>query len=120
MLRTSYSTGTVEKSEAVKLKLGTRPRRRYMDGIQHNQGSTTFTGQGMEMLRLTMMLRCLGMEMKGLKMVRHSVYAQAKRELGFKGNKQAVYDQLAAHIRAKLQESKASEADLDALIAGTR
>jgi hypothetical protein len=91
-----------------------------MDGIDRHDGGITFTGGGIALLRLTTMLRCLGMEMKGIKMVRWSVYAQAKRELGFKGNKQAVYDQLVAHIQDVLRESGATAADVDALLAGSR
>jgi hypothetical protein len=93
-----------------------------MKGIDNHEegGGTTFTGEGIKMLRLTMMLRCLGAEMKGIKMVRHSVYAQVKRELGFKGGKQAVYDQLVAHIQAQLEANQATEEDVDSLLAGTR
>ena len=91
-----------------------------MDGIDRHDGGITFTGGGIALLRLTTMLRCLGMEMKGIKMVRHSVYAQAKRELGFKGSKQAVYDQLVAHIQAELAKNEATEEDVDSLLAGTR
>jgi len=54
--------------------------------------------------------------MKGHRMVRHSVYAQVKRELGFRGGKQAVYDQLLAHVQAKLSEAQASAEDVDALL----
>ena len=67
-----------------------------MEGIEKHEGGITFTGAGIDLLRLTTMLRALKLEIKGIKMVRHSVYAQAKRELGFKGNKQKVYDQLLA------------------------
>jgi len=91
-----------------------------MDGIERHESSTTFTGQGIAMLRLTTMLRCLGMEIKGIRMVRHSVYAQAKRELGFRGGKQSVYDQLTAHIRGLLAQSEATESDVDALLEGSR
>jgi hypothetical protein len=92
-----------------------------MDGIERTStGGTTFTGSGIVLLRFTTMLRCLRMEMKGIKMVRHSVYAQAKREMGFKGNKQAVYDQLLAHVQGLLKESGASDADIDSLLAGSR
>jgi len=91
-----------------------------MDGIERSSGGTMFTGNGIAMLRLTTMLRCLGLEIKGIKMVRHSVYAQAKRELGFKGNKQSVYNQLAAHVREKLRENGATDEDVESLLAGSR
>lgn len=88
-----------------------------MKGIEHNEGgSVMFTGEAITTLRLTMLLRGLGLEMKGIKMVRHSVYAQVKRELGFKGNKQSVYDQLAEHIRGVLQKQEATKKDVDALL----
>jgi len=91
-----------------------------MNGIERHESGTTFTGQGIAMLRLTTMLRCLGMEMRGIRMVRHSVYAQVKRELGFRGNKQLVVYQLAAHIRTLLAQSEASASDIDALLEGSR
>lgn len=40
----------------------------------------------------------LGLEVKGLKFSRGSVYALVKRTYGFKGNKQRVHDQLKAHL----------------------
>lgn len=89
-----------------------------MEGVKHNEGGgTTFTGAGIGMLRETMMLRCLSMEIKGIKMVRHSVYAQVKREYGFKGSKQKVLEQLIAHVKTKMQESGASQQDIDAMFA---
>ena len=89
-----------------------------MKGVDnHEGGGATFTGEGITLLRLTMMLRCLGLENKGIKMVRHSVYAQVKRELGFKGNKVAVYDQLANHVREELARREATDADVDSLLA---
>jgi hypothetical protein len=97
-----------------------KKRGKSMDGIeQHEGGGVTFTGNGMYLLRLTTMLRCLGMEIKGIRMVRHSVYAQAKREFGFKGNKQKVYDQLAEYVKKTLESEKANDSDVDALIRGS-
>lgn len=50
--------------------------------------------ESMEMFRLLQMKYALKLEMKGLKHSRGSVYALVKKQLGFKGNKQKVYDQL--------------------------
>lgn len=91
-----------------------------MEGIEKSDSGTTFTGAGIEMLRLTTMLRCLKMEIKGFKMVRHSVYAQVKREMGFKGNKQAVYDQLMSHLQTKIEANKATMNDVDSLLEASR
>ena len=49
--------------------------------------------------RLFTLRSALGLELKGLKHSRGSVYALVKREFGFKGNKQRVWDQLNAHIK---------------------
>jgi hypothetical protein len=57
-----------------------------------------FAVSGMWVLRLRVMLRCLESEIEGVKLVKQSVYAQAKRELGFQGNRKAVRDQLAALV----------------------
>lgn len=43
----------------------------------------------------------LRLELKGFKHSRGSVYALVKREFGFKGNKQRVYDQLDAWINER-------------------
>jgi len=51
-----------------------------------------------KVFRLMTMHQALKLEIKGLKNSRGSVYAQIKRELGFKGNKQKVYDQLTKYI----------------------
>lgn len=91
-----------------------------MEGIEKHEGGTTFTGAGIELLRLTTMVRALGLENKGIKMVRHSVYAQAKRELGFKGNREKVYAQLLEHMRTQMKEKGATEADVDALLSASR
>jgi hypothetical protein len=89
-----------------------------MKGIEHHPGGgATFTGEGIKLLRETTMLRCLSMEIKGIKMVRHSVYAQVKREYGFKGSKEKVLQQLIDHIKTKMKEAGASEQDIDAMFA---
>lgn len=89
-----------------------------MEGVKHGPGGgATFTGAGIAMLRETMMLRCLSAEIKGIKMVRHSVYAQVKREYGFKGSKEKVLQQLIDHIKGKMKEAGATEQDIDAMFA---
>jgi hypothetical protein len=46
--------------------------------------------------RYCTILRGLGLELKGMKMTRGmTMYSLAKKELGLKGNKTAVYNQLA-------------------------
>jgi hypothetical protein len=47
------------------------------------------------MYRYFVMLSGLKLEVSGLKMRGGSCYAMVKREFGFKGNKTAVYNQLA-------------------------
>lgn len=54
--------------------------------------------QQTRMFRLIAMKHALRLEILGLKNSRGSVYALVKREFGFKGNKQAVLEQLTAHI----------------------
>lgn len=66
---------------------------------------TTIENDGTKVaIRLLTMQNCLHAEIGGLRMVRHSVYAQVKRELGFKGNKKRVQAQLDAHIKDTLGE----------------
>jgi hypothetical protein len=49
--------------------------------------------------RQKVMLAGLKLETKGMKMSRGpSCYAMAKKEFGFKGSKQKVYEQLKAHL----------------------
>jgi hypothetical protein len=53
------------------------------------------TPEQIQHYRLFVMLSGLKLEIAGLKMRGGSCYAMAKREFGFKGNKTAVYNQLA-------------------------
>jgi hypothetical protein len=85
--------------------------------IEHHKGGTTFTGAAIPTLRLTMMLKGLALELKGMKLTRGvSCYALAKQEFGFKGNKQRVYDQLLAYMRARLDVEERTDEDRDAMI----
>ena len=56
------------------------------------------TPEQIKMFRYFVMLSGLKLEISGLKMRGGSCYAMAKRELGFKGNKTAVYNQLATML----------------------
>ena len=66
--------------------------------IETSAGGIMITGEHIPLYRLLVMKSALAMEIKGIKVVRHSVYAQAKREFGFKGNKEKVLAQLAQYI----------------------
>jgi hypothetical protein len=46
-----------------------------------------------EMFNMLAQKSALGLELKGMKMSRGSVYAHIKRTYGLKGNKQSVYTQ---------------------------
>jgi len=70
-----------------------------MKGIEQIEGvGIMCTGPGIAMYRLLAMKHCLKAEIQGFRMVRHSVYAQVKREFGFRGNKENVLEQLENHI----------------------
>jgi len=66
----------------------------------HPSGCITVTGAAAIDFYRTMVLKsALGLELKGIRAIRgKSAYAITKREFGFKGNKQRVYDQLCALI----------------------
>lgn len=66
--------------------------------IETGPGGTMITGEHIGLYRLLVMKSALKMEIKGIRVVRHSVYAQAKRELGFRGNKEKVLAQLEQYI----------------------
>ncbi len=54
------------------------------------------TPEGIARYQMAVQLGAIKLELKGLKHSRGSVAAAVKRHYGFKGNKQKVYDQLAA------------------------
>ena len=58
------------------------------------------TKEQMPMLRLLTLHQGLGLELQGIRLTAktRSCYAIVKSELGFKGNKQSVYDQLTKYI----------------------
>jgi len=69
----------------------------------------TITGkENLEFFRLCQMRGALRLEVLGMKHSRGSVYALVKRELGFKGNKQKVLDQLCALIEQRKEERDAN------------
>lgn len=83
--------------------------------IEVRESGTTITGDDIGVLRLVTMLRGLRMEMGGMRLTSRapSCYSLAKREFGFKGNKQRVFDQLAEMVKSKLVAK--TEAERDAL-----
>lgn len=88
-----------------------------MKGVDHHEGGVTLTGEAIPMFRLTMMLRGIKMEMGGMRLTRGvSCYALAKREFGFKGNKEKVYTQLLALIQGRMVEQQTTEQDIDAML----
>ena len=71
-------------------------------------GTVTITGASdIALFRLLALRSALSLECKGMKINRHvNAYAIAKREFGFRGNKQKVYDQLCAYIE-EVREARA-------------
>lgn len=59
------------------------------------------TPEGMAAFRHLQLYHALKLELTGLKFSRGSVYALVKREYGFRGNKQRVFDQLDTLLREK-------------------
>ena len=59
------------------------------------------TPEGIEAYRLLAIKGALKLETLGMKHSRGSVYAMVKRDYGFKGNKQKVYDQYVAMLIEK-------------------
>lgn len=57
--------------------------------------------QNVEMIRLITMKHALGLEVKGLRHSRGSVYALVKREFGLKGNKSSVLEQFTKIIEQR-------------------
>lgn len=62
--------------------------------------SYTITEEQIPMFRLLMLQQGLNLELKGMRLTAktRSCYSIVKSELGFKGNKQKVYDQLVDYI----------------------
>lgn len=60
--------------------------------------------ENIQMFHLLQLKYALKLELVGLKHSQGSVYAYVKRQFGFKGNKQKVFDQLCQHIETKHTE----------------
>ena len=58
-----------------------------------------------DFFHLLQLRSALQLEILGMKHSRGSVYVKIKRDFGFKGNKQKVYDQMDEHIN-KIKENK--------------
>ena len=68
----------------------------------HDGGPLIITGEHIPLYRLMVMRQGLEMEIKGMRISRgQTCYARAKAELGFRGNKAKVLEQLRAHIEAE-------------------
>ena len=65
------------------------------------------TGDKIEGARLIALKHMLHLEMKGMKRRGRSAYSIVKEELGFRGNRQRVYDQLEEYINEQVFDSKA-------------
>lgn len=67
---------------------------------QHNWG-TVFTGADVNAFALLTLRSALGLELKGISVRRgFSAYATVKKRYGFRGSKQAVYDQFTAALKS--------------------
>ena len=65
--------------------------------------STVITGDAIRLYQMMAQSKALGLEIKGLKFSKGSIYAHVKKQYGFKGNKQRVLEQL----ESKIVEEKA-------------
>lgn len=61
--------------------------------------------ENIKLYRLITLKSALSLEIKGMKRRGRSVYSIIKDELGFKGSKQKVFDQLEKHIE-QIKESR--------------
>ena len=64
------------------------------------------TGDKIEGARLITLKHMLHLEMKGMKRRGRSAYSIIKSELGFRGNRQKVYDQLEEYINEELFDNE--------------
>jgi|APSaa5957512622_1039677.scaffolds.fasta_scaffold26876_3 hypothetical protein len=56
------------------------------------------------LFRLIALRAALGMEVLGMKHSKQSVYAQVKKEFGYKGSKQSVFDQLDEYVNQEKEK----------------
>ena len=73
-------------------------------------GGTVITGDSIPVFRLLTLKSALRLEILGMNISRgkRSVYSIVKEELGFKGNKQKVYDQLCNYIEEQKNDQTSS------------
>ena len=81
---------------------------------ESKHGTLTITGaEDIGLFRLLALRSALGLEVKGMRINRHiNAYMLAKREFGFRGNKQRVYEQLCSYIE-EVREARALNAHPD-------
>ena len=56
------------------------------------------------LFRLIALRAALGMEVLGMKHSKLNVYAQVKKEFGYKGSKQSVFDQLDEYVNQEKEK----------------
>lgn len=71
--------------------------------------STTCTGHGVTMFALLSMKGRFYMELAGMKGRGPTMYSVVKKQFGFKGTRQAVYDQFVEHIKKEAEKLKPGE-----------
>lgn len=76
--------------------------------IEQTEGGTIITGErDIRFAQLLAWKHALRLEILGMHRRGRSVYSIIKQELGFKGTKQRVLEQLLAHIETKAKEREA-------------
>ena len=65
---------------------------------------TIIESQDFELYALLRLKSALKLECAGMKHSKGSVYAKVKKDFGFKGNKQSVFEQLIHHIDSKYNQ----------------
>lgn len=73
--------------------------------------ATILTGHGITMIQLLSIKGQLALESQGLKSRGRTMYARVKERYGFKGNRQAVYNQLCQLIDLEAQKLQPSDID---------
>jgi hypothetical protein len=75
------------------------------------EAGTTFTGEAIELYRLIALKHGLALEIKGLRRRGDSCYSIVRRELGFRGNKEAVLRQLTDYVEVMKRGVQISRED---------
>jgi len=68
--------------------------------------STVFTGHGITMFSLVSMKGRFKLELLGMKGSGPTMYSLVKKQFGFKGNREQVYDQFCKYIEQEAQKLK--------------